>query len=42
MHVKKALLGLTLSLVLGSGAAVAADFDKGMKAYDSQNKMFHW
>ena len=37
MHVKKALLGLTLSLVLGSGAAVAADFDKGMKAYDSQN-----
>ena len=37
MHVKKALLGLTLSLVLGNGAAVAADFDKGMKAYDSQN-----
>ena len=37
MHIKKALLGLTLSLVLGNGAAVAADFDKGMKAYDSQN-----
>ena len=37
MGVKKALLGLALSLMLGRGAAVAADFDKGMKAYDSQN-----
>ncbi len=37
MRVKKALLGLALSLMLGNGAAVAADFDKGMKAYDSQN-----
>jgi hypothetical protein len=37
MHIKKALLGLTLSMMLGNGAVVAADFDKGMKAYDSQN-----
>jgi len=37
MEFRKPLLGLTLSLVLGNGVVVAANFDKGMKAYDSQN-----
>lgn len=30
MHVKKAFLGLTLSLLLGSGIVLAADFNKGV------------
>ena len=35
MNVKKISSGLTLSLLLGSGLSVAADYDKGMNAYDS-------
>lgn len=35
MCVKKALIGLTLSMLLGSGVAVAADVDQGLKAYES-------
>jgi TPR repeat protein len=35
MNVKKIIIGLTLSLLLGSGVTVAADFDKGLKAAQS-------
>ena len=35
MDVRKALLGLTLLLLFGNGVAVAADFDKGLKAAQS-------
>ena len=35
MHIKKVFLGLTLSLLLISGMAVAADFNKGLKAAQS-------
>ena len=35
MHIKKVFLGLTLSLLLISGMAVAADFNKGLKATQS-------
>jgi len=35
MDVKKVLRGVTLSLLLGSGIAASADFDKGLKAYQS-------
>ena len=35
MDVRKALLGLTLSLLLGNGVAVAADFNKGFQAAQS-------
>ena len=35
MDIRKIITGLTLSLLLGSGVAVAADFDKGINAYDS-------
>ena len=35
MDIRKIITGLTLSLLLGNGVAVAADFDKGINAYDS-------
>jgi TPR repeat protein len=35
MNIRKVIVGLTLSLLLGSGVAVAADFDKGLKAVQS-------
>jgi len=35
MDVRKALLGLTLALLLGNGVVVAADFDKGLEAVKS-------
>jgi TPR repeat protein len=35
MSIKKIVTGLTLSLLLASGVAVAADFDKGMEAAKS-------
>ena len=35
MDIRKIITGLTLSLLLGSGVAVAADFDKGLKAAQS-------
>mgnify|MGYP000645636449 FL=1 len=35
MNVKKIIIRLTLSLLLGSGVAVATDFDKGLKAAQS-------
>ena len=34
MDIRKIITGLTLSLLLGSGVAVAADFDKGREAYN--------
>ena len=37
MDVRKALLGLTLSLLLGSGVVVAADSDKGVTAFNSRD-----
>ena len=37
MDVKKALLGLTLSLLLGSGVVAAADSDKGVTAFNSRD-----
>jgi len=35
MSIKKIITGLTLSILLGSGVAVAADYDKGLLAYNS-------
>ena len=35
MSFKKIIIGLLLSLLLGSGLAVAADFNKGVEAYNS-------
>ena len=35
MSIKKIITGLTLSILLGSGVAVAADYDKGLLAYKS-------
>ena len=35
MNVKKILLGLTLSMLLGNGLVVSADFNKGLKAAQS-------
>jgi len=35
MNIKKIITGLILSLLLGSGVAVAADFNKGLNAYQS-------
>jgi len=35
MRLCKALIVLTFSMLLGSGVAGAADYDKGLKAYDS-------
>ena len=35
MRISKKIIGLTLSLLLGSGVAVAADFNKGLEAYHS-------
>jgi len=35
MSIKKIITGLTLSLLLASGVAVAADHDKGLLAYNS-------
>ena len=35
MRIRKIIIGLLLSILLGSGVAVAADFDKGFKAYQS-------
>lgn len=35
MTVKKILLGITLSMLLGNGLVVAADLNKGLKAYES-------
>jgi TPR repeat protein len=35
MNIRKVIIRLMLSLLLGSGMAVAADFDKGLKAYSS-------
>jgi len=35
MNIKKIITGLILSLLLGSGVAVAADFNKGLSAYQS-------
>ena len=35
MNMRKVILGFALSLLLGNGVVVAADFNKGMKAYDS-------
>jgi len=35
MNFKKIIIGLTLSILLGSGVAVAADYDKGLLAYNS-------
>ena len=37
MDVRKALLGLTLALLFCNGVAVAADFDKGLQAYNSDD-----
>ena len=37
MSIKKIIIGTTLLLLLGTGIAVAADFNKGMRAYNSQN-----
>jgi len=35
MRIIKVIIGLTLSILLGSGVVVAADFDKGLEAYKS-------
>ena len=35
MDFRKVLLGLALSLLLGNGVVVSADFDKGLKAAQS-------
>ena len=35
MSIKKIVTGLTLSLLLASGVAIAADFYTGLKAYQS-------
>ena len=35
MRIIKVIIGLTLSILLGSGVVVAADFDKGLEAYNS-------
>ena len=35
MRIRKIIIGLLLSILLGSGVAVAADFDKGLKAAQS-------
>ena len=35
MSIKKIITGFTLSLLLSSSVAVAADFNKGLKAYNS-------
>ena len=35
MNIKKIIVGLTLSLLLISGVASAASFDKGLQAYHS-------
>jgi TPR repeat protein len=35
MGITKTIIGLTLSLLLGSGVAIAADFNKGIQAYNS-------
>ena len=35
MDVRTMIIGLTLSLLLASGVAVAADYDTGLKAYES-------
>ena len=37
MDIRKIITGLTLSLLLGSGVAVAADFNKGLEAAQSGN-----
>jgi len=37
MNVKKLLLGLTLSLLLGNGAVVASNYHKGLKAYEAND-----
>ena len=37
MNVKKLLLGLTLSLLLGNGAVVASNYHKGLKAYEADD-----
>ena len=37
MDVKKVFLGLTLSLLLGGGVFAAADFSKGVDAYESED-----
>ena len=43
MHVKKALLGLTLSLLLGNGVVVGADYVKGLKVpVDSVASESYW
>ena len=34
MSIKKITKGLIISLLLDSGLAVAADFDKGVEAYE--------
>ena len=34
MRIKKLIIGLILSSLLGSGLAVSADFDKGLQAYN--------
>ena len=34
MRIKTLIIGLILSSLLGSGLAVSADFDKGLKAYE--------
>ena len=36
MNIKKTMAGLTLSLLLDSGVAVAADFNKGLKTAHSR------
>ena len=35
MDVRRALIGLTLSMLLGNGVAVAADYEKGLQEYQS-------
>ena len=35
MSISKIIIGLTLSLLLGSSVAIAADYDKGLLAYKS-------
>ena len=35
MRIRKIIIGLLLSILLGSGVAVAADYDKGLLAYNS-------
>ena len=35
MSISKKIIGLTLSMLLGSGVAVSADFGKGVEAYNS-------